>query len=495
MLLPEALYTATQVREIERRARERHGIPGAELMERAGAAALGLLGALYPRARRIAVVCGPGNNGGDGYVLARLAGEQGLAPVVLGAGAPRAEGDAARARAMCAAAGIAIGEFASEHLASCDVIVDALFGTGLDREVEREGRAAIEAINAAGRPVLAIDIPSGLDSDTGRVHGAAVRAQATVTFIGLKPGLFTGAGREHCGRIFFDGLGAPPDAYGASMPCARRITEANLGGLLRRRPRDAHKGAAGHVLVLGGDQGMPGAARLASAAAYRAGAGLVTLATHPAHAACAGATFPELMVHGARSGRDLRPLLQRATVIALGPGLGQGRWGRMLFRAAHAARLPLVVDADGLNLLAQTPARRADRVLTPHPGEAARLLKKTVVEIQNDRFAAARAIAARYGGVCVLKGSGTVIAADGDGVFDLCDLGNPGMASGGMGDVLAGAIAGLIAQGLDVRAAARLGVWAHAGAGDDAAAAGGELGLLAGDLLSLIRARLNRIAT
>jgi len=154
-----------------------------------------------------------------------------------------------------------------------------------------------------------------------------------------------------------------------------------------------------------------------------------------------------------------------------------------------------VVDADGLNLLAQTPARRADRVLTPHPGEAARLLKQTAEKIQSDRFAAARAIAARYGGVCVLKGSGTVIAADGDGVFDLCDLGNPGMASGGMGDVLAGAIAGLIAQGLDVRAAARLGVWAHAGAGDDAAAAGGELGLLAGDLLSLIRARLNRIAT
>lgn len=495
-LLPEALYTAAQVRELDRRAIELHGIAGSELMERAGAAAFAALRARFPRARSVGVVCGPGNNGGDGYVLARLAREAGLAPVVMRVGAARTEGDAARARQKCAAAGVAVGDFAPGPLVACDVVVDALFGTGLSREVEAEGRAAIEAMNASRRPVLALDIPSGLQADTGRVLGVAVRAQATVTFIGLKAGLFTGEGRTYAGEILFDALGVPTEIYSALAPHACRLTETGLRGLLPLRARSAHKGDAGFVVIVGGDRGMPGAAQLSGRAALRAGAGLAILATHPAHAAAINAACPELIAHGVRTEKDLRGLLARATVIALGPGLGQSTWGRTLFRAALKAARPLVVDADGLNWLAAAgPSRRDDWILTPHPGEAARLLKITAAGIQADRFAAARAIAKRYGGVCVLKGSGTLIAsADGEPI-GLCDRGNPGMASAGMGDVLTGVIAALRAQGLSPRDAACLGVWAHAAAGDDAAAQGGEIGLIASDLLSFVRARLNRIAT
>jgi len=495
MTLPEALYTGAQVRELDRRAIEAHGIPGSELMERAGAAAFAALRTRFPRARAIGVVCGPGNNGGDGYVLARLAREAGLAVFVMRVGAARTGGDAARARQKCEAAGVAVGDFALGLLVACDVVVDALFGTGLSREVEAEGRAAIEAMNVSGRPVLALDIPSGLQADSGRVLGAAVRAHATVTFIGLKAGLFTGEGRTHAGEILFDSLGVPAEVYSALTPQAYRLTETGLRGLLPRRARTAHKGEAGFVLVVGGDRGMPGAAQLAGRGALRAGAGLAILATHPVHAAAVNAACPELIAHGVRTEKDLRGLLARATVIGLGPGLGQSGWGRTLFRAALKAARPLVVDADGLNWLATKPSRRDDWILTPHPGEAARLLKMTAAGIQTDRFAAARAIAKRYGGVCVLKGSGTLIAsADGEPI-ELCDRGNPGMASGGMGDVLTGVIAALRAQGLSPRDAACLGVWVHAAAGDDAAAQGGEIGLIASDLLAFVRARLNRIAT
>jgi len=253
-----------------------------------------------------------------------------------------------------------------------------------------------------------------------------------------------------------------------------------------------HKGDAGHVLVIGGDRGMPGAARMAGEAAYRAGAGLVILATHPEHAAQISAARPELMTYGVESAADLRPLFARADVIAIGPGLGGGEWGRVLFGAVLDTRLPIVVDADALNSLAADPVMHDGWILTPHPGEAARLLGMSKEEVQADRFAAVREMVASYGGVCVLKGAGTLVASLYNGAIAVCDRGNPGMASGGMGDVLTGVIAGLRAQGLSSVDAARLGVWLHAAAGDDAAATG-EIGLLASDLLPFIRARLNRL--
>ena len=493
MNLPETLYTAAQVRELDRLAIEERKIPGAKLMQRAGTAAFDLLRTRWPRARRIAVVCGPGNNGGDGYVMARLARAAGLAVNVLSLGvAEKTRGDAAAARKQCKSAGVSIRNFQTDLLVGHDVVVDAMLGTGLEREVEGEWRTAIEDINASRLPVLAVDVPSGLNADTGHVMGAAVRASATMSFIGLKVGLFTGTGREHAGEIFFNDLNVPPDIYARVPALVRRLTEISLHGLMPGRRHDMHKGDAGHVLVIGGDRGMPGAARLAGEAAYRAGAGLVMLATHPEHAAHIAAARPELIVHGVATPQELRPLLERADVIAVGPGLGQGEWGDALFGAALDAKLPMVVDADALNTLATDPLMHADWILTPHPGEAARMLGMSKAEIQADRFAAVHELVASFGGVCVLKGAGTLVASLYDGVVSVCDRGNPGMASGGMGDVLTGVIAGLRAQGLISPVAARLGVWLHAAAGDDAAASG-EIGMLASDLLPHIRSWLNRL--
>ena len=494
-MLPENLYSAEAVREFDRRAIEQQGLSGATLMQRAGEAAFRLLMLRWPRARAIAIVCGPGNNGGDGYVLARLAREAGMLPWVLTLGDSAAvKGDAASMRDAARASGVMDEPFLPDMLADCDVIVDALFGTGLERPVTGEWREAIEAVNASRRPVLAIDIPSGLSADTGAVLGAAVRAETTLTFIALKAGLFTARGREYAGEIQFDDLGVPAEVYAEVPPLARRITSRSLRGLLARRARDAHKGSFGRVLAVGGAPGMPGAIRLCGEAAYRCGAGMVTLATHPGHAAAVNAARPELMAYPVPSIAALKPLLTRATVVALGPGLGRGAWGKRLFNSALAAKRSLVIDADGLFFfLAPSRRRRSDWVLTPHAGEAARLLGSSVEEIERDRFAAVRAISDKYGGVCVLKGAGTLIAAHGDPGIFLCDRGNPGMASGGMGDVLTGVIAALRAQGLSPMDAARLGVWVHASAGDLAATRGGEVGLLASDLLERLREVVNGV--
>lgn len=491
MRLPSPLYTAAQVRELDRRAIETHGIPGAELMRRAGAAVFEVVRARFAGARRLVAVCGPGNNGGDGYVVARLAREAGREAVVLTLGKRPAAGDAARMREHAEAAGVVVQPFESGVLAQAGVIVDALLGTGLQREVAGEWRAAIEAIEAAGRPVVAADIPSGLNADTGAVMGAAVHASVTVCFIGLKLGLYTADGPDHAGEIVFADLGVPPAVYEGLEPAARRLAPDGLRGLLRPRPRNAHKGAFGHVLVVGGGPGMPGAARLCGEAALRTGAGLVTLATHPDHAAVINAARPELLAYGVRDAKDLAPLFERAAVIALGPGLGRDVWARTVFRAALGAGRPLVVDADGLNLLAESPSRREDWVLTPHPGEAGRLLQRATAEVQRDRPDAAHQLAARYGGVCVLKGAGSLVATA--QALWLCDRGNPGMASGGTGDVLTGIIAGLRAQGVSALDAARLGTWVHAAAGDDAAAEG-EAGLIASDLFPRLRRRLHQLA-
>jgi len=491
MTLPDTLYRAAQVRELDRLAIA-GGIPADELMARAGAAALALLRTRWPRARRIGVVCGPGNNGGDGYVLARRARESGLDVAVIAVGGAVRAGAAQAARAACEARGIRIGDARAFDAGDADVIVDALLGIGLDRAVSGDARDVIEAINAAGVPVLALDVPSGLNADTGAIMGAAVRAEATIAFIGLKLGLYTGTGRAQAGEIYLDALGMPHAIYTEVAPAARRLTVERLRGLINRRRADAHKGTFGHVLVVGGAPGMAGAVRLAGEAAYRVGAGLVTVATYPDHAPMVSAARPELIAHGVRDASELMPLISRADVVALGPGLGQAPWSQALWAAALDARKPMVVDADALNLLTHEPLRRDDWVLTPHPGEAARLLGVTTAEIQADRLGAIAALHARYGGTIVLKGSGTLIGGGNVVPMELCDAGNPGMASGGMGDVLTGVIAGLAAQGLSLHDAARLGVWLHATAGD-AAAAEGEIGTIASDIFPHLRKCLAHI--
>lgn len=490
--LPLELYRAAQVRELDRVAIQERGIPGYTLMSRAGEAAFQQLRQRWPHAGRLAVVCGGGNNGGDGYVLARLARQAGLEVRLLTLADPdMLRGDAQTACKEARTAEVSIQPFQAAALNGVDVLVDAVLGTGLERPVSGLWREAIAAMNAHPADTFALDIPSGLHADTGAILGLAIRAAATITFIGLKQGLFTGQGPACCGNVYFADLDAPLDIYPALHPASWRYAGADLPALLPQRSRSAHKGHFGHVLIIGGALGMAGAARMAAEAAARCGAGLVSIATGAAHAGWQTVARPELMFHGVEDTDDLAPLLDRATVIAIGPGLGRSDWGRAMLQAALASDKPLVIDADGLNLLSIEPTFRDHWILTPHSGEAARLLKMTPVEVEADRFTAVEDLALRYGGVAVLKGAGSLIASREDGQVALCTTGNPGMASGGMGDVLTGVIAALVAQGLPLFAAAKAGVYLHGLAGDQAAQAGGERGLLATDLLPFLRRAVN----
>ena len=492
--LPDTLYRAQELRALDRAVTALFGIPGITLMERAAVAALRYLRRCWPDARRIAVLCGHGNNGGDGFLLAQLAAGEGLEVTLEMAGSQaRLRDDARKAARRCKEAGIMPVAEPSD-LSRFDVVVDAMLGTGLDREVGGSFARAIARVNRCGRPVLCIDVPSGLHSDTGARLGSTVHATSTLSFIGLKQGLFTGEGPELAGRVAFDSLQVPEAAYACAVPNARRIRLEQFRHVLRPRARHAHKGHFGHVLVIGGDEGMPGAPRLAAEAAARSGAGLVTVATRSTHAALVAASRPELMARGVESASALGPLLERASVVAIGPGLGASAWGRAMLDAALGAGKPMVLDADALNLIAlESEDLDLDgTVLTPHPGEASRLLGVETAQVEADRFAAAEHIRSRSGAVVVLKGAGTLVE-DGEDLVSVCHGGNPGMASAGMGDVLCGVVAALIAQGFSPSLAARVGVCAHAEAADSAARAGGERGMLAGDVIAMLRRVLNPV--
>ncbi len=481
------LYRAEQVRELDRTAIEQFDIPCFELMNRAGYAAFDVLRSRWPDAGRIVVLCGVGNNGGDGFVVARCACEAGMDVTVYQvANTDRLSADALCAKQLAEQIGVVSESWHRQKLDSFDVVVDALLGTGLSGEVKKQWAVAIEAINGSGVPILALDIPSGLGADTGMPLGGAVRAQVTVTFIGLKQGLFTGEGPEFCGEVQFERLEVPDQVYQTTHPAAVLLTDRQK---FQPRRRSAHKGDFGHVLIVGGDYGMSGAVRLAGEAALRTGAGLVSIATRRSHSSVLNLSRPELMCHGVEQPDELHPLLERATVVVIGPGLGQRRWGESMLKSVLGSGLPLVVDADALNLLARTPHMRNDWILTPHPGEAARLLQTTSAKIQADRFVAVQTVQNRFGGVCVLKGAGTLIFAQ-DGLPVVSHAGNPGMASAGMGDVLSGVTGSLVAQKFMLSDAARQAVLVHALAADRAAVAG-ERGLLAADLMPHLRKLVN----
>ncbi|HET7611203.1 MAG TPA: NAD(P)H-hydrate dehydratase [Rhodanobacteraceae bacterium] len=483
-----ALFTTAQVRALDRAAID-GGIDGIELMGRAARAALDVLRRRWPQARSLAVACGPGNNGGDGFLLAALAREAGLQVGVAAVG-DRSSGDAALARDRFLREGGQVLPTDSP-LPNADVYVDALFGSGLNRAPSGDAARLIAALNAQSKPVLALDVPSGLDGDTGVAFDPCVRAAATACFVGWKRGMFTAQGPEKCGGRSLATLGISSGLFTDQAPDAMLMAPQALP----RRPRDSHKGRYGHVLAIGGDLGAGGAVRMCGEAAVRVGAGLVSIATREANVVAILAARPELMPHGVHVPRNLEPLLARASVVALGPGLGKEDWGRGLWRPALDAGKPTVLDADGLNLLAESPRALPERiVLTPHPGEASRLLGCSAGDVQADRFAAARTLAEKHHAVVVLKGEGSLVADPG-GRIALCRWGNPGMASGGMGDVLTGVVAGLLAQGLGAWEAACLGVGLHARAGDLAARAG-ERGLLATDLFPYLRALVNgRVGT
>ena len=484
--LPVKLFRVSQVRELDRIAIEQYGIAGYELMSRAGQKVFECVKRKFPAIHSCAVFCGTGNNGGDGYIVARLALEAGLQTTVYSVvDIEQLKGDASTA---CADYLKARGHWLKWDETvdiTEDLVVDALLGSGLDRPVEGAYAEAIKQINSSLALVVAVDIPSGINADTGKIMGCAVKADYTVSFIGMKQGLLTGDAPEYCGALSFSKLDIPDEIIDRIPASARRVEVKPLP----KRNRCTHKGQNGHVIIVGGDLGYAGAARMAGEAALRVGAGLVSLATRPEHAALINATRPELMCHGVAHAGQLPELMAKAKVITLGPGLGFSPWARDLFNLAIQAEKPLIVDADALTILSEVNVSCPHWILTPHPGEAARLLKCTVDEVEQDRFAAARKIQAGYGGICVLKGAGTLIASETDMAISI--TGNPGMGSGGMGDVLTGVISGLVAQGMEHQTAAEYGVYLHGWAADLAAVAAGERGLLATDLMPYIRQLVN----
>ena len=489
--IPRYLYSAEQVRELDRLFIEELNTPGIVLMKRAGRAAFELLESLFPHGS-ITILCGSGNNAGDGYVIAALASQARRDVQVLYVSPPeKLRGDARRAYQYACQEGVNILPFnsgAACHLPDGCVIVDAMVGTGLSGELHANLQDVILEVNSTRLPVIAIDVPSGLCANTGRVLGQAIRAYATITFIGFKQGLLTARAPAFTGSLYFDGLEAPRQLYSAFMPSAWNIDHSALIERLPDKEQDAHKGLSGHTLIIGGDHGMGGASLMAAESACAAGAGLVSLASRPEHTTAALVRKPELMVLGVEASSDIQPLIDRANIIAIGPGLGLSSWSEQLLQQALRTDKPLVLDADALTLLVnkfEKYAARGNWVLTPHPGEAARLLHTSTAVIQQNRFEAVAEIQKNYGGVVVLKGAGTLIC-DGERTV-VAKVGNPGLATAGSGDVLAGTIAALLAQGLGLMTAAQLGVSVHGQAGDLLAEEQGQRGLAASELVPFIR--------
>ena len=489
-----SLYTAEQTRELDRLAIQQEGIPGYILMKRAAACTFHHLMATWPECKRVVVICGVGNNGGDGYIVAQLAHAQGLHVEVYQLGdIEKQKGDALTARKDMLAEGIKIQSYEAGIVINADLIVDAMLGTGLERDVTGLWLSAIQAINLSPANVVAVDIPSGLHADTGCQLGEAVIADLTVTFIGRKQGLFTADGKVCSGQVMFDDLEVPSKLYDQVSSETHLMLNKLSGPLLKPRDVNSHKGQHGHVLVIGGAPGMNGAVCMAAMAALRCGCGLVSVATHPSHAVNINLAQPEIMSHAVANGDDLKILIGSADVIILGPGLGQSAWAQELYQTVIKTEKPLILDADGLNLLANNVVQKNNWILTPHPGEAGRLLDCGTQEVQKDRFQSIKNIQAKYAGICVLKGAGTLIY-DGAKVR-VCPAGNAGMASAGMGDVLSGILGSVVAQAmkqsLDLFDSASFAVLLHACAGDEAAKQDGEKGLLATDLLPHIRRIIN----
>lgn len=487
---PRFLHTAEQSRAVDRCAIEEHGLPGPLLMARAARAAFEGLLERSPEPELLQVLCGPGNNGGDGLLLAMLAQGRGIPVRVYRLDGPPRTGDAQQAAARARRAGIVPRPFEAAALEARGVVVDAMLGTGIRGAPRAPYREAIGAVNASGAPVLALDVPSGVDADTGAVAAEAVRATWTVSFITAKRGLFTARGPEHAGTRFLDDLAVPEAAFAAAGGACEVLA---LDAELRHMPRralDAHKGDFGRCLLVGGDHGMGGAVILAAEGALRCGVGLARVATRREHIAPLLARLPACMASAVAHRNDIAPLLAWADAVVVGPGLGAAPWGEQMLHAALASARPLLVDADALRLIAGQPrgGLPPGSVLTPHPGEAAALLGTSSAAVQADRCRAAATLARTYAATVVLKGQGSLVAGDGGLAMSLS--GNPGMASGGMGDVLSGIVGGFLAQGVPARAAARLGTELHAVAGDRAARRVGAVSLLPMDVIDELGAIL-----
>ncbi|MCL7744597.1 NAD(P)H-hydrate dehydratase [Guyparkeria hydrothermalis] len=470
------------------------GVDAYGLMERAGEAAFLELRRRWPEAGRLAVLIGPGQNGGDGLVIARLAHQAGLDVSLLGWQQPEFHGSAAHAWAALREALPAIEvAVAPEAVASAferaEVVVDALFGVGLSRPIAGDAAEFLERVGdeldglRQCPGVLAVDLPSGVNADTGALDPLTLTADVTVTFLGIKRGLTTGPALAACGERVLAELGHPVSERAGGVPLLP-------GGLrLAARPRDGHKGSFGTVLIVAGNRGMPGAARLAAEGALRVGAGKVIVATHPAHAATLNIGRPELIVHGIENARDLLRLAGEATAVVVGPGLGRDRWAVEAWRALRDCPLPLVVDADALRLLGPQSLEGREAIVTPHPGEAAAMLECGATDINADRLRSARALSERFGCAVVLKGAGTVLT--GGERLAVCQRGTAALATAGSGDVLAGVLGAFVGMGMARFTAMEAAVCVHAEAGEIEAERHGEWGMAAGELGDSIRAVVN----
>ena len=494
------LYSAHQVQLLDARALQQMNAQGYELMEQAGEAAFMALLSEWPSVRQLIVLSGKGNNGGDGFVVARLAKQHEIdVQLVLSCDESELTGTAEIAAQDTFAEGIEVigaNQIKWPQPQEGCVIIDALLGTGLKQDIQGDLLTLIDQVNQSGLPVLSIDVPSGINSTTGALQGAAIHATTTISMIAYKQGLFTGAGPVFSGQVRLAPLSVDKKLVQAEAPSSHLVNwqHAQKKPLFAARQLDAHKGHFGHVMIIGGDHGFGGAISLATGAALKSGVGLVSVATRNEHVPAILSRYPEAMVHGVSSGQDLQPLLERADVIAIGPGLGQSYWGEQLLQQVMALNTPVLLDADALNILAKGRIKHnlAQRisVITPHPGEAARLLDSDAVKLQADRFSAAKQLSNLYESCVVLKGVGSLICT-GDKV-SICSDGNPGMASGGMGDVLSGIAASLLAQqtaqqpeitSTQLHDLVCSAVCLHSAAADEAAKEG-QAGMLASDVVN-----------
>lgn len=510
------VLTAAEMRAFDRAAIEELGVPGMVLMENAAIGVADAIGERYPAASRVAIFCGPGNNGGDGFALARHLLTRGYQVNAFAVGDPgEAAGDASTQRAVCARLAISISPVSdAETLAAAlaiagdaDLVVDALFGTGLSRPLAGLFADAVEGINTLAMPRLAVDLPSGLDASTAAVPGPVVRAHLTVTFAAPKVAHVLPPASDWVGELAVTDLGVPLELPASDAPGLELLEVEEAAALLLPRPADGHKGTFGHLLIVAGGPGKAGAAVLCARAAVRAGAGLVTVATAAEVLAQVSAgsiesmTLPLPYGPGGLDNDAVVAILAAAKgkdALAVGPGLGTDRGTAAAVRALLSrCELPVVLDADGINAFAGRPgelrARQAPTLITPHPGEAARLLEAPVGELERDRLAAVRRLAAETGCTVVLKGKPTLIATP-SGDVSIGTTGNVVLASGGTGDVLTGILAGLLAQGYEPLAAAQLGVTLHGLAGDQWVGAHGERGFAAADLIDILPAAFAALA-
>jgi len=488
--LPKTLYSAEQTRQLDKILIEQQNISATELISHAASAALSVIQHQWPNISSVCIICGGGNNGADGITLAIKAKQSGYKVSVYQlANSDNQSAETQYAIKKAHETGIEIYPY-QDNIDSCDLIVDAIFGTGINRAISGCYEAVIKHVNRLTEPVLSLDIASGIDANNGSVLGCAIKADATISFIGLNAGLFSNDATTHTGEVFFNDLATPDAVYAMVSPYAERIVIDDYQYLLAPRDRNSHKGHFGHLAIVGGNDGMTGAVRLAAEAAARTGSGLITIATRKHHQALINQTRPELMCRGIETADDVEHLSSLITVLSIGPGLGQDDWAQQIFAQCIQTTHPKVIDADALNLLSQSPQKNDKWVLTPHPGEAARLLNCSTAEIQANRFDAVKQLHANYGGVIVLKGAGTLIY-DGKHPIKVSNYGNPGMSSGGMGDVLTGIIGSLIGQKLPLFDAACLGVILHGMAADKSALEHGERGMLAMDLMPHLRHLVN----